>query len=55
MIARQLGTVHPTPPKMWPEDRFDVVWVFTRRKDHSWTFTQVPQLLLAGDGRSVIR
>lgn len=53
-IARQLGKVDPTPPKAWPEDRFDIVWVFTRGKRGSWKFTQVPQLLLAGDRHGVI-
>jgi broad specificity phosphatase PhoE len=32
----------------WPEDRFDMVWVFDRVGAH-WHLTQVPQLLLAGD------
>jgi broad specificity phosphatase PhoE len=37
-------------PTTWPDDRFDVVWVFERSNDHSeFTFRQVPQLLLAGD------
>ena len=34
-------------PEEWP-DRFDLVWVFTRRAG-SWTFRSVPQHLLAGD------
>jgi hypothetical protein len=54
-IARHLGKVDPKPPKKWPGHRFDIVWVFTRRQDGSWQFTQVPQLLLAGDKHSVIR
>ncbi len=53
-IARYLGSVHPAVPKKWPEERYDLVWVFTRRGDGSWRFRQVPQLLLAGDGRSII-
>ncbi|BEH22859.1 Uncharacterised protein [Burkholderia pseudomallei] len=32
----------------WPDDRFDVVWVFDRQGS-AWQLTQVPQLLLAGD------
>jgi len=32
----------------WPDDRFDMVWVFDRVGD-VWHLTQVPQLLLAGD------
>lgn len=35
-------------PLSWPNDRFDVVWVFDRQ-DGGWKFEQVPQLLLAGD------
>jgi hypothetical protein len=50
-------TVNPTPPSTWPPPkwpgtRFDLVWVFdlvTSAQGPSWTFTQVPQLLLAGD------
>ena len=37
-------------PQQWPGDRFDLVWVFDHNPgDQSWTFTQVPQMLLAGD------
>jgi hypothetical protein len=37
-------------PQLWPQDRFDIVWVFDRSGDaRAWTFTQVPQLLLPGD------
>jgi hypothetical protein len=53
-IAQAIKNVHPTPPKHWPGNRFDIVWVFTRQRDGSWKFTQVPQLLLAGDKHSVI-
>jgi len=45
-IARSLGAVDF--PRHWPDDRFDVVWTFTR-DDTGWRFAQVPQLLLAGD------
>jgi hypothetical protein len=54
-IAGHLKHVHPKPPTKWPGDRFDVVWVFTRQSDGSLKFTQVPQLLLAGDKHSVIK
>jgi hypothetical protein len=53
-IAGHLGTVKPAVPQHWPGSRFDIVWVFTRQGDGSWAFTQVPQLLLAGDETSVI-
>ena len=35
-------------PFEWPEDRFDLVWVFDRHSRKP-AFKQVPQLLLAGD------
>jgi hypothetical protein len=37
-----------SPPRKWDKERFDLVWVFTRRAG-SWRFEQVPQLLLAAD------
>lgn len=52
-IATGLGAVTPAPPAQWPDDRFDVVWVFTRTPG-GWAFSQVPQLLLAGDRKDVI-
>ncbi|MEU7166603.1 hypothetical protein AB0A70_18445 [Streptomyces morookaense] len=48
-IVKGLGKVRPEPPKAWPDDRFDLVWVFTRKGGGDWSFTQVPQLLLDGD------
>ncbi|HTV91764.1 MAG TPA: hypothetical protein VMG98_03520 [Verrucomicrobiae bacterium] len=36
-------------PKVWPGDRFDVVWVLDRQSSGSHSFVQVPQTLLAGD------
>jgi hypothetical protein len=52
-IVASLGSVSPTPPGQWPDDRFDVVWVFTRTAT-GWAFNQVPQLLLQGDLDTVI-
>ena len=51
-------------PEAWPDDRFDLIWCFTRvpssatkRSDatptHRYTFSQQPQCLLAGDLYSV--
>lgn len=37
-------------PAHWPDDRFDLVWVFDREiGGATWSFLQVPQLLLPGD------
>ncbi len=47
-----MGNLDQTP-QTWPDDRFDIVWVF-ERADGGWSFTQVPQLLLAGDSVDVI-
>jgi hypothetical protein len=39
-----------TCPQTWPGDRFDVVWVLDRTDaSATWSFAQVPQLLLSGD------
>lgn len=47
-IIAHLGPVTPKPPTTWPGSRFDVVYVFDRHGE-GWKFSQVPQLLLAGD------
>lgn len=42
---------HWPVPQKWPGSRYDVVWVFaaTGESQESWSFSQVPQNLLAGD------
>jgi hypothetical protein len=50
-IVAALGSVSPAPPSDWPDGRFDMVWVFAGGPG-SWTFSQVPELLLAGDSSS---
>jgi hypothetical protein len=55
-IIARLGQVTPRPPGSWPGDRFDIVYVFTRTASGSgWDFSQVPQMLLAGDSPDPIR
>ena len=44
----------PKPPSDWPDDRFDIVWTFTRTAD-GWRFAQVPEFVLAGDQDTVIK
>jgi hypothetical protein len=40
-------------PSEWPEGRFDMVWSFTRKPGYgAYVFTQVPQMLLAGDSKA---
>lgn len=43
----------PAVPHDWPDDRFDIVWVVDRT-GLGWTFSQIPQLLLAGDSAEPI-
>jgi hypothetical protein len=49
-----LGSDGICPPE-WPENRFDLVWVLDRSTGIGpWSFSQIPQLILAGDQASVI-
>ena len=42
-------------PKEWPDERFDLVWVFERAEGtKSWSFRQVCQELLPGDSAKPI-
>ncbi len=41
-------------PKSWPDDRYDVIWTFTRTAGATYAFDQVPQLLLSADADTVI-
>ena len=57
-ILKHTGTpVDQFPlPEKWPGDRYDIVWVFDRPEGSGSiaSFTQVPQMLLAGDESTVI-
>jgi hypothetical protein len=54
VIANQIVGDQSTCPQQWPGDRFDVVWVFDSAADGGWSFSQIPQELLPGDGNTVI-
>ena len=42
-------------PQSWPGHRFDIVWVFDLDAgSNTYSFSQVPQLLLAGDSPAVV-
>jgi hypothetical protein len=45
-----------TAPANWPEDRFDMIWVFDLdRSSTKYRFKQVPQKLLKDDSKAPIR
>lgn len=46
LISNVAGT--PLAPE-WPGDRFDLVWVLDSSDGVTWSFSQVPQMLIAGD------
>ncbi len=41
-------------PAAWPDDRFDVVWLFERIAHDRYRFSQIPELLLSGDSSQPI-
>jgi len=50
-----LGTEKGVPP-LWPEDRFDMIWVFDLdRRAGTYRFKQIPQRLLMGDWATPIK
>lgn len=63
MIPKLAGQIPLSPnnqqtiPTKWPGARFDVVWVFdldVKSSKGGYIFSQVPQLLLAGDSSQII-
>ncbi len=53
-IANAILGDETTAPQQWPDDRFDVVWIFDRQPSGTYRFDQRPQLLLGGDRPEVI-
>jgi hypothetical protein len=55
-IARKILDDRKIAPVDWPEDRFDLIWVFDLdRSSGRYKFKQVPQKLLMGDSGTLIR
>jgi len=55
LIANTILGDATTCPQSWPDDRFDLVWIFDRRSSNGgWDFDQIPQMLMPGDRNSVI-
>jgi hypothetical protein len=55
-IANHILSNKTTAPQDWPEDRFDMVWVFDRNANTGhYSFKQVPQSLLMGDWATPIK
>ncbi|HEY8223780.1 MAG TPA: hypothetical protein VIG25_00800 [Pyrinomonadaceae bacterium] len=55
-IASQILGSENVAPTSWPDDRFDMVWVFDLvRSSAKYKFKQVPQQLLRGDWATPIR
>ncbi len=53
LIANAILGDKMTAPQHWPYERYDFVWIFDRRGDN-WAFSQIPELLLAGDSSTPI-
>jgi broad specificity phosphatase PhoE len=43
-----------TAPQQWPDERFDLVWVFDRQPGGDYTFSQRPQFVLSGDRPDIV-
>ena len=55
LIANRLNGDWSTVPQVWPDDRYDLVWVLERDPiSAGLRLRQVPQLLLAGDRPELI-
>ncbi|MBI5426477.1 MAG: hypothetical protein HZA32_20570 [Opitutae bacterium] len=54
-IANAILGNSTTVPQKWPGDRFDLVWIFDlNAATGKYAFSQVPQMLLAGDSPTPI-
>jgi len=48
-LAANISNDGTQPPVNWPDDRFDLVWIFVSEADGTRRFVQVAQRPLAGD------
>ena len=48
-LVDNFGTVSPSPAQSWDNQRYDLIWIFTKRPDGSWAFRVIPERLLVGD------
>lgn len=56
IVAQTQSSLKGLPKKSWPGDRYDMVLVFDQAKNGQYTrFTQVPQMLLAGDQSTLFK
>jgi broad specificity phosphatase PhoE len=53
-LARAIAGDGIDCPDVWPDDRFDVVWVLDDPGDGAWRFSQVAQRLLPHDSADTI-
>jgi len=53
-IANAILSDQTSAPQSWPDDRFDVAWVFDLQPGGTYRFSQRPQLLMAGDRPDVV-
>lgn len=55
-IATHILGTEKGVPELWPEDRFDMIWVFDLDpRSDSYKFRQIPQRLLMGDWTTSIK
>ena len=53
-IANAILGNDTTAPQAWPDERFDLVWVFDLQPGGGYAFSQRPQLVLGGDRIDVV-
>jgi len=53
-LVMEIAGKLPGCPVHWPDDRFDLIWILERNAPRAgWSFSQVLQRLLPGDGTDV--